>query len=190
MKKILKENKAITLIALVVTIIILLILAGVTVGFAMNGTGLFEKAKLATDNYNNKVSEEETEINKATNSINDYIEGNRNTITEDILWEGTGTNGCEITLSQPLSNYKFIEIYFVNKDLGGPAPILKYDAEKILQVQQLYIYDSNRTWGYTSRYDYNSTTNTFKNMYNSYFGSSTTSNSAYYLEVYKIVGIK
>ena len=54
MKKSLKE-KGITLIALVVTIIILLIIAGVTIGVATNGTGLFEKAKLATDKYSNEV---------------------------------------------------------------------------------------------------------------------------------------
>ena len=71
------KEQGITLIALVVTIIILLILGGVTIGLATNGTGLFEKAKLATDEYNNSVDKENIELAKATNEINSYVDGNR-----------------------------------------------------------------------------------------------------------------
>ena len=39
-----KKNKAITLIALVITIIILLILAGVVINFVING-GIIDKAR-------------------------------------------------------------------------------------------------------------------------------------------------
>lgn len=66
------KEKGITLIALVVTIIILLILAGVTIGIATNGTGLFDKAKLATDKYNNEVDKENYELGQATNYIENY----------------------------------------------------------------------------------------------------------------------
>ena len=72
MKKMRNNEKAITLIALVVTIIILLILAGVTIGVAMNGTGLFEKAKLATDKYNNEVDKENYELGQTMNNIENY----------------------------------------------------------------------------------------------------------------------
>lgn len=60
MKKIkIKNNEnAITLIALVVTIIILLILAGVTIGVATNGTGLFEKANSAKERQNYVTAKE------------------------------------------------------------------------------------------------------------------------------------
>ena len=47
-----KENKGITLVALVITIIILLILAGITIQ-TLTGTGLFEKAKEAQKEYEN-----------------------------------------------------------------------------------------------------------------------------------------
>ena len=72
MKKVFKSENAITLIALVVTIIILLILAGVTVGFSMYQTGLFDKAKLATDKYNNEVDKENYELGQTVNNIEDY----------------------------------------------------------------------------------------------------------------------
>lgn len=82
MKNKTKNNRAITLIALVVTIIILLILAGVTIGLTTNQTGLFEKAKLATDEYNNTVDKENALLTETTNEIEAYIEGNsRDTVT-------------------------------------------------------------------------------------------------------------
>ena len=43
-----RSDKAITLIALIVTIIVLLILAGVTINLAVNNQGIFNKAKTAT----------------------------------------------------------------------------------------------------------------------------------------------
>ena len=52
------KEKGITLIALVVTIIILLILAGVTLNMALSGDGLFNKAKLSAKKYD-EASEEE-----------------------------------------------------------------------------------------------------------------------------------
>ena len=46
----LKTQKGITLIALIITIIVMLILVGVTITVSLNG-GLFEKAKQAGDEY-------------------------------------------------------------------------------------------------------------------------------------------
>ena len=43
-----RSDKAITLIALIVTIIVLLILAGVTINLAVNNQGIFSKARTAT----------------------------------------------------------------------------------------------------------------------------------------------
>lgn len=45
------QNKGITLIALIITIIILLILAGVTINLTLGENGLFNTAKQATDSY-------------------------------------------------------------------------------------------------------------------------------------------
>ena len=70
-KKKLKE-KGITLIALVVTIIILLILAGVTLNIALSDNGLFNKAKKAADDYNQKSIEEELQILFAEKQMENY----------------------------------------------------------------------------------------------------------------------
>jgi type II secretory pathway pseudopilin PulG len=46
-----KSDRAITLIALIVTIIVLLILAGVTIANVMGNQGVIKKAKIATSSY-------------------------------------------------------------------------------------------------------------------------------------------
>ena len=78
-KKKLKE-KGITLIALVVTIIILLILAGVTLNMAMNGDGLFSRARNAADKYKKAQEDEQkliSEIGKEMYSeyVGEYVSG-------------------------------------------------------------------------------------------------------------------
>ena len=46
-----KQEKGITLIALVVTIVVLLILAGVSISLVLNNNGVISKAKEARDKY-------------------------------------------------------------------------------------------------------------------------------------------
>ncbi|MCI8352337.1 MAG: hypothetical protein HFJ58_01755 [Clostridia bacterium] len=60
MKK-LKQNKGITLIALIVTIIILLILAGVTINILIGDNGLFNTAKIAGESYEEAGAREKLE---------------------------------------------------------------------------------------------------------------------------------
>ena len=67
-----KEHKAITLIALIITIIVLLILAGITVA-QLSGNNLFENAKLAKEKYQ-QAREQEDEI---LGDYEDSITGDR-----------------------------------------------------------------------------------------------------------------
>lgn len=68
------SDHAITLIALIVTIIIILILAGVTINLAVN-SNLFDKAKKATGAYKNTSGDEQTWINEADKEIAKYMPG-------------------------------------------------------------------------------------------------------------------
>ena len=61
-----KGNRAITLIALIVTIIVLLILAGVTINLAVNNQGIFNKAKTATRAYKNATEDSGSESSGGT----------------------------------------------------------------------------------------------------------------------------
>ena len=56
----LRSDKAITLIALIVTIIVLLILVGVTINLAVNNQGIFNKAKTATRAFKNAEEGEQS----------------------------------------------------------------------------------------------------------------------------------
>ena len=58
-----KKERGITLVALIITIIVLLILAGVTIGQAATGTGLFTRAKNAANAYKNESNNEANQIN-------------------------------------------------------------------------------------------------------------------------------
>ena len=68
------QEKGITLIALVVTIIILLILAGVTLNMALSQDGLFSKTQEAADEYKQAQSDEEEMIRQiATQMYSEYV---------------------------------------------------------------------------------------------------------------------
>ena len=69
MKKQRKNEVGITLVALVITIIILLILAGVGIT-ALTQTGLFEKAKEAKEITENAIENENSTLGKYENTIN------------------------------------------------------------------------------------------------------------------------
>ena len=69
-----KGNKGITLIALIITIIIMLILAGVTINIAVNG-GLFTQAQKAADLTNGAAQNEQATINDAIDKISNYANG-------------------------------------------------------------------------------------------------------------------
>ena len=70
-------NRGITLVALIITIIVLLILAGVSLSFVFNG-GILDKAQQAVDEYKN-ASEKEQNI---LEQIDEYIKSE--------IGEGTG----------------------------------------------------------------------------------------------------
>lgn len=64
-----KKEKGITLIALVITIIVLLILAGVSITAAINGNGLFNRSKKAANVWKNSTAEEDSRINGYSGSM-------------------------------------------------------------------------------------------------------------------------
>ena len=101
------NQKGITLIALVITIIVMLILVGVSVTVALNG-GLFSTAKEAAEgtatkrNEELQLSEGKVEINgEWYNSIDEYVKGessNEPTEPEDPTGYTAYTIGQEVTI--------------------------------------------------------------------------------------------
>ena len=75
-----KKNEGITLVALVITIIILIILATIGISLALGENGLIEKTKVGGKQYQNSANEERNELNSVLNFINniDGIDNNNN----------------------------------------------------------------------------------------------------------------
>lgn len=73
-KKIIKNKHGITLIALVVTIVILLILAGVSINLLLGDNGIISKAKEAKNKTNEQSIKEEVEMVLAEWSIDKYTQ--------------------------------------------------------------------------------------------------------------------
>lgn len=68
------EN-GITLVALVITIIVLVILAGVSINLVLGDNGIIQKAKLGKENYEVASEEEKDKLQSMTNLIDDIVTG-------------------------------------------------------------------------------------------------------------------
>ena len=76
LKEVKKQVKGITLIALVVTIIVLLILAGVAISLTIGQDGLFARAQNAVNVHEQATVNEQSELGKAEGLIDEYLNGN------------------------------------------------------------------------------------------------------------------
>ena len=104
MKDMFRKNSAITLIAMVITIIILLILAGVGIQ-ALTNTGLFDKTNQAKQKSKDATINEETKIGEYSNYVANYIDSSREQITNSnkvsILYpNGTENEPANISANQ------------------------------------------------------------------------------------------
>lgn len=70
-------QNAITLIALVITIVILLILAGVTLNFTLGNKGIFKMSESAEDEYTKKAATEKINLKITNAQINTYAKEER-----------------------------------------------------------------------------------------------------------------
>jgi len=126
-----KKMKGITLISLVITIIILIILAGVGINLTIGENGIFNKAKYAKDKYLNEQSLEEEQLNElyAYLSGEELPENTKDTDAGTIVklpegWQ-TGTpryvsteNGVEV-----ISSTKVANVYAVSTGNAQTVPV-------------------------------------------------------------------
>lgn len=85
-----KQNQGITLIALVITIIVLLILAGVGMNVLFDEDGLLTKAQQAKEKTAEAVGEEQDTLNYVDNLLKKYTEDNYvEPFNPDDTWDGT-----------------------------------------------------------------------------------------------------
>ena len=82
-----KSNNGITLVALIITVVIMLILAGVAIG-SVTGDGLFSKTRDAVGAYENATRTEAEQIQTLMNEIDNYLTGENGGISGG-TWDGT-----------------------------------------------------------------------------------------------------
>ena len=83
-----KEIRGITLIALVVTIVVLLILAGITINLIFNDNGIISKAREAKEETEKAVSDEKLKLDYIGTLLDSYInseEENESEILRNIV---------------------------------------------------------------------------------------------------------
>ena len=92
------KEKGITLIALVVTIVVLLILAGVSINAVFGQDGIIQKAKDAQNKMDQAVKNDQKGINELSNWLDGKINGNSGENTTG----GNTTGGDETPTEKPL----------------------------------------------------------------------------------------
>lgn len=111
-----KKNKAITLIALIVTIIILLILAGVSIAFLTGENGILNKAKTAKDQSTQGEVEEQNRLGKTNETMDNYLITTRSGSLSDIIKYSSGVKIVSVTggVSNNTGNYTVPQDGFIS----------------------------------------------------------------------------
>ena len=152
-----RSDKAITLIALIVTIIVLLILAGVTISLAVNNQGVFNKAKTAERAYKNAEANEQVGLDEADKEIAKYMPKG----TSGGGSESGGGNSGSVTTGKgttlPSSSFPKISVSGLKyADLDGDGTgdgIIVADISKDSTDTTTYKGDNpckGNSWGYTT----------------------------------------
>ena len=154
------KEKGVTLVALVVTIVVLLILAGVTINLVVGQNGLISKAKEAA-NATNKVGLKEKidmaltdyEIERLTNSnitFKEYVENNK---------EQIGIGDFKIIDENPSEDVQFIG------SLDGKIIVMKTDGSYVLTKSENLVkngFGDNGTENFSDFFNFENHNRTFK----------------------------
>ena len=144
-----KQEKGITLIALVVTIVVLLILAGVSISLVLNNNGVISKAKDAKNST--EKGQAQDEVNLAINYL--QIEDATSTLTQEdrrkILEDELRKISADSSVSISGDGFKIIHKkyeFFVDEDLNVSDSEKKFDAsewDKKAAPEDIFIWKSD-----------------------------------------------
>ena len=171
-----KSTKGITLVALVITIIILLILAAISIQ-SLTNTGLFKNAQKAKDETQNAAENQAKILNEYEDELNKYVFDNKNKTdwTGKVNKPKLMTGMTAIKFNEPTGDEKAKEGTTV-KTTDTDAAWYDYDAKKWANAQT----QDGSMWVWIPRFAYkvNSSTKTFdvvflKDTTNTYLDNGT-----------------
>ena len=130
-----QNPKAITLISLVITIVVLIILAGVTISMTIGENGIFTRAKLAKEQYLNAEAAEQEKINSLSSQLSG---GNFSGGSESSLPENTSTTpaGTEVKIPE---SWLTQTVRYVKTDDGSEVK----DVTKVATVYAVAVGEGN-----------------------------------------------
>ena len=79
-----KLNKGITLIALVITIVVLILIAGISISLVLGNGGLIDKAKQSAETYSDEALKEKIQIAAITSSLNSTGKIDKNAFKQEL----------------------------------------------------------------------------------------------------------
>ena len=117
------SNSAITLIALIITIIVLLILAGVSLNMLVGENGIISKAQLAKEKTNQTQEQEEKNLKDLESKMDETLQKQNGSSKFEVLWENTTnepiTVGKEFELKEEFTNYDVLSVNFRTSEKFG-----------------------------------------------------------------------
>ena len=101
-KKMKKEEKGITLVALVVTIVVLLILAGISLNLVIGNEGILTRSKDAADKYGKQTENEQQGLNDVDDWMDEQFGGIQKVTANTKATKNGTINGQEPNTNNPL----------------------------------------------------------------------------------------
>lgn len=124
-----KENKGITLVALIITVIILLILAGVTISLVIGENGLITKSKQSTEKYKEKEKIEKAQLEELETGM---VELSADKEVMKILVD-TGEDGA---VGLPIRDYESnLEVNWGDGTQNSEIPHIYVEKNKEYEIQ-------------------------------------------------------
>ena len=130
-----KENRGITLIALVVSIIVLLILAGISINMLTGQNGIIKKASEAKDTTDTSQDLEYLKL-KATESLTDYYQGNDTTSEDEYIlgkWDADTNNKITVNKTDKTFTYNG-KTYAISDIIGNQSEKTKVEQNNMTQI--------------------------------------------------------
>ncbi len=185
MRKCLKTENGITLIALVVTIVVLLILAGVSISLLLDENGIIKKSKDARREYGQAQTNEQSDLDSVSEWLDDVVSGKGKKLTGEeytteytkpylpgsdfSVLEGTTLANGLVVRDGVGNEYVWVEVptsiydnadYNTETNTGDKKPASKDDAEKIEYCLKKYA-SAYRQDGFADEYIEDTTTGWF-----------------------------
>ncbi len=175
MQKIMK-NKGITLVALVVSIIIMLILAGVTLNIALGENGLFKMTQQVAEKYKTAQREEESTMQGITDELQGLIGKGKDDKTPGVI-TGEGTEAKPFLIESIEDLVEFSNK--VNSGITFENQIVKLAVNLDFKSEDSYSKDKNKMEELTSGTGFTSIGNDQKQFKGTFDGQNRTISNLY-----------